>query len=174
MHDAGVLIATDVRSRRMRLLRDTVRVSGATHTYVVQVPARGPLPFTNRFDCVLVDAPCSGLGTIRRDPDIRWRRREDELAGFAEDQVALLARAATVVADGGRLVYSTCSSEPDENETVVDRFLEAHPDFALVPLSAHPVLVPFTTDRGLLRTLPFAHKLEAFFAAVLVRRFDVR
>jgi 16S rRNA (cytosine967-C5)-methyltransferase len=174
MRDDGVLIATDVRSRRMRLLQETIRLSGAVHTHVVHVPARGPLPFRDPFDCVLVDAPCSGLGTIRRDPDIRWRRRQDDLVVFADDQLALLDRAATVVNERGRLIYSTCSSEPDENDAVVARFLDRHPDFALVPLDTHPVLRRFTDEHGFLRTLPFAHGLEAFFAAVLVRRFDVR
>jgi 16S rRNA (cytosine967-C5)-methyltransferase len=174
MLDSGVLVATDIRPRRMRLLRDTVALSGARHTHVVQVPARGALPFREPFDCVLIDAPCSGLGTIRRDPDIRWRRQEGDLIAFAQDQLDLLARAAPVVREGGRLVYSTCSSEPDENEDVVTRFLDEHPDFRLVSLSGHPVLDRFVSDNGVLRTLPFAHRLEAFFAAVLVRRSGVR
>jgi 16S rRNA (cytosine967-C5)-methyltransferase len=121
------------------------------------------------FDCVLVDAPCSGLGTVRRDPDIRWRRREEDLAALAADQQALLLRAATAVAPGGRLVYATCSSEPEENEQVVDRFLDDARKFRLTSLSAHPALGRFADERGMLRTLPFAHHLEAFFAAVLVR-----
>jgi 16S rRNA (cytosine967-C5)-methyltransferase len=169
MGDRGVIVASDVRPRRLRLLHETVRLSGTQHTHVVQIAARGPLPFGDTFDCVLVDAPCSGLGTIRRDPDIRWRRQETDLATLARDQEDLLRRAATTVAPGGRLVYATCSSEPEENDQVVDRFLESHPHFTVASLAAHPVLAPFTTDRGLLRTLPFAHRLEAFFAAVLVR-----
>ena len=173
MSDRGTIVATDVRTKRMRLLHDTVRMSGSRHVHVVQVPARGPLPFGEAFDCVLVDAPCSGLGTIRRDPDIRWRRRESELATLAGDQVELLQRAASAVAPGGRLIYATCSSEPEENEQVVERFL-AERDFALAPLDTHPVLHRFVDERGMLRTLPFAHRLEAFFAAVLVRRPGVR
>jgi len=169
MNDQGLLIATDVRPRRLRLLQDTVRVSGARHAHVIQVAGRGELPFGDAFDCVLVDAPCSGLGTIRRDPDIRWRRTEADLERFAQDQVTLLTRAAATVRQQGRLVYSTCSSEPDENEAVVDHFLAYNPQFELVPL-IDPALQRLTNDRGMLRTLPFAHGLEAFFAAVLVRR----
>jgi 16S rRNA (cytosine967-C5)-methyltransferase len=169
MGDQGLLIATDVRPRRMRLLQETVRVSGARHAHVIQVAGRGELPFGDTFDCVLVDAPCSGLGTIRRDPDIRWRRTDADLARFSEDQLILLTRAAATVRPQGRLVYSTCSSEPDENEAVVDRFLAHNTQFDRAPLT-DPRLQRFINAEGQLRTLPFAHDLEAFFAAVLVRR----
>jgi 16S rRNA (cytosine967-C5)-methyltransferase len=169
MTDRGVIVASDLRSKRIRLLHDTVRLSGSRHTHVVQVPGRGPLPFNAVFDCVLVDAPCSGLGTIRRDPDIRWRRREDDLATMAEGQIELLERAAGAVAPAGRLVYATCSSEPEENEQVVQRFLERRADFNLSSLGSNAVLSRFVDDRGMLRTLPFAHGLEAFFGAVLTR-----
>ena len=87
-----------------------------------------------QFDRVLVDAPCSGLGTIRRDPDIRWRRHEADLPALARTQLALLERAASLVRTGGRLVYATCSSEPEENEAVVDAFLARHVEFELVDL----------------------------------------
>jgi 16S rRNA (cytosine967-C5)-methyltransferase len=168
---AGVVVACDVRARRMALLRDTVRAGAAGRVRIVQVGAAGALPFRSVFDRVLVDAPCSGLGTIRRDPDIRWKRREDELAGLAEAQVTLLARAADAVRPGGRLVYATCSSEPEENEGVVDAFLARHSRFAPVDLRAgtHEAIAPFVDARGMMRTLPFAHGLEAFFAAALVR-----
>ena len=171
IHDQGVIIASDVRPRRLRTLAETVRASGARHVHVMQVPATGSLPFLPVFDRVLVDAPCSGLGTIRRDPDIRWRRREGELASLSDRQVELLERAARVVAPGGRLVYATCSSEPEENETVVDRFLAGHPEFMHLDLRGTlPPLDVLIDQRGMLRTLPFEHGLEAFFAAAVVRR----
>jgi 16S rRNA (cytosine967-C5)-methyltransferase len=172
MTDRGLVVACDVRAKRMGLLRDTVRSSGAACIRIVRVPATGALPFDAVFDRVLVDAPCSGLGTIRRDPDIRWRRQESDLAALAADQAALLDRAASVVRTGGRLVYATCSSEPDENEVVVDRFLSRHPDFAPLDLrmEAASLLTPLLDDRGMLRTLPSSHGLEAFFAAMLLRR----
>ena len=172
MHDTGVLAACDVRTRRVTLLRETIRQAGCHHAYTIHVPSEGALPFTGAFDRVLVDAPCSGLGTVRRDPDIKWRRREEELAALAVRQARLLDRAASVVAAGGRLVYATCSSEPEENEMVVERFLSDHPAFQLVDLRrAGPTeLAPVLDDRGMLRTLPFAHGLEAFFAAAMSRR----
>lgn len=172
MHDRGLLAACDVRPARVRLLRDTVRAGGAGCVRLVRVPVSGALPFTGGFDRVLVDAPCSGLGTIRRDPDIRWRRTEGDLAAFARDQLALVERAADVVRPGGRLVYATCSSEPEENEAVVDALLARRPDFARLDLrnAGPPAIAPLVDDHGRLRTLPFAHGLEAFFAAALVRR----
>ncbi len=172
MADQGQLVACDVRDRRVRLLRETVAASGARQTRIVHLSAAGALPFGAAFDRVLVDAPCSGLGTIRRDPDIRWARTEDELGSLAARQQVLLARAAAVVTSGGRLVYATCSSEPEENEQVVEAFLSANPDFGLLDLrTAGTGVAPELFDaRGMLHTLPFAHGLEAFFAAALIRR----
>ncbi|HEV8397879.1 MAG TPA: 16S rRNA (cytosine(967)-C(5))-methyltransferase RsmB [Vicinamibacterales bacterium] len=171
MDGRGLIVACDARPRRMRLLAATVRDSRAPNVRLVQVGSRDEVPFSPVFDKVIVDAPCSGLGTVRRDPDIRWRRTETELATFAAYQQTLLARAARTVAPGGRLVYATCSSEPEENEAVVDAFLAAHSGFRLA--DAREIddarLGPVTDPRGMLRTLPFAHGLEAFFAAALVR-----
>lgn len=172
MEDSGLLAACDVRPARLQLLHRTIRTSGAHHAHVVRVPSSGSLPFAPLFDRVLVDAPCSGLGTIRRDPDIRWRRAAADLPLLARDQLALLTRAAQVVKSGGRLVYATCSSEPEENDGVVGAFLAAHDEFRLVDLrvDASDALLAVVDERGIMRTLPFAHDLEAFFAAAVTRR----
>jgi 16S rRNA (cytosine967-C5)-methyltransferase len=172
MAGRGLVVACDARARRMRLLEATVRESGAPNIRLVQVGSRDEVPFAPAFDRVLVDAPCSGLGTVRRDPDIRWRRAETDLSVFADTQRALLARAARAVAPGGHLVYATCSSEPEENDDVVDAFLAAHPGFQLVDARAidDARLGAVADARGMLRTLPFAHGLEAFFAAALIRQ----
>jgi 16S rRNA (cytosine967-C5)-methyltransferase len=171
MEGRGLIVACDARPRRMRLLAATVRESRAPNVRLVQVGGRDEAPFAPIFDRVLVDAPCSGLGTVRRDPDIRWRRAEADLAGFAAHQATLLTRAARTVAPGGRLVYATCSSEPEENEQIVDAFLAAHPGFRLGDAREidEARLGAVTDARGMLRTLPFAHRLEAFFAAALIR-----
>lgn len=155
MRDEGRIVAADVRARRIDLLTTTVRASGAACVRVVQADARQTLPFDRVFDAALVDAPCSGLGTIRRDPDIRWRRSPEDFAGFAATQLAILNHAAAILRPGGRVVYSTCSSEPEENEAVVASFLDTHATFE---------------QRGELRTLPFRDGLEAFYAALLVDR----
>jgi 16S rRNA (cytosine967-C5)-methyltransferase len=171
MEDTGLLAACDVRARRIALLRDTIRRAGCQHARVVFLAAEGALPFRNDFDRVLVDAPCSGLGTVRRDPDIKWRRHERDLGALAERQLALLQRAAHVVRPGGRLVYATCSSEPEENEWLAERFLATEPAFSVIDLrrAARPELAPVLDERGMLRTQPFSHGLEAFFAVALLR-----
>ncbi len=175
MEDRGLIVATDLRGRRVDLLARTVRAAGASCVRVVRADAARPLPFVGEFDCVLLDVPCSGLGTLRRDPDIRWRRTEVELGPLAATQASMLEQSAAVIAPGGRLLYSTCSSEPEENETVVSRFLEGHPDFVLQdPAHAPAELRRFINPAGHFRTYPFRDQLEAFFAAMLVKTKDLR
>jgi 16S rRNA (cytosine967-C5)-methyltransferase len=172
MRDEGTIVASDVRARRIDLLQHTVRASGARSIRIIQVDVAGSLPFGPVFNRVLVDAPCSGLGTIRRDPDIRWRRSESDLPALASRQIDLLDRAAMAVRTGGRLVYATCSSEPEENEAVVETFLGSHPEFTLVNLRDSNLvnrLPSLVDERGFFRTLPFRDGLEAFFAAALRR-----
>ena len=172
MGGRGLLVASDLRDRRVNLLRRTVTATGAANVRIVQADLLKPLPFVSAFDCVLIDAPCSGLGTLRRDPDIRWRRGDSDLPLLAARELTMLQHAAEMVAPGGRLIYATCSSEPEENEGIVDAFLAATPAFA--PLHAgqvHPKLVDTLIDsRGHLRTQPHLHGLEAFFGAVFERR----
>ncbi len=172
MEGRGLLVATDLRDRRIDLLRKTVAVSGATNVRIVQADLRQPLPFTTPFDCVLIDAPCSGLGTLRRDPDIRWRRRESDLPALAAAELMMLQRAADTVAPGGRLIYATCSSEPEENEGVADAFLATRPGFAAVHARDATSRLPAAVidARGHLRSQPHVHGLEAFFGAVFERR----
>jgi 16S rRNA (cytosine967-C5)-methyltransferase len=172
LQTGGRIVACDVRDRRIELLRRTVERTGASAVAMVQADLLFPLPFRQAFDCVMVDAPCSGLGTLRRDPDIRWRRHEADLPTFAAAGLRMLGNAADVVAPGGRLIYATCSSEPEENEDVADAFLRSSPDFAAIDArTAHPLLpAPVVDGRGHLRTSPDRHGLEAFFGAVFERR----
>lgn len=174
MRDEGLLVATDVRERRIGLLRRTLAPAALRSVRIVRADLTRPAPFRDCFDLVLLDAPCSGLGTIRRDPDIRWRRTESDLPRLARTQLEFLERTADTVRPGGRLVYATCSSEPEENDEVVTRFLEGHAEFRLVdPRAVLPPadasLAAVLDDGGCLRTLPWPHGLEAFFAAMLVK-----
>lgn len=171
LHDAERLIACDVRDKRMTLLQQTIARTRASRISLVQADAQQPLPFQRLFATVVVDAPCSGLGTLRRDPDIKWRRQEHELVQFAARQQHILANAAAVVAPGGRLVYATCSSEPEENEDVAAAFLSSHADFTALPVNEANPDVPgaLIDERGHFRTEPDRHGLEQFFGAVFTR-----
>ena len=168
----GRLVAADVRPRRIRLLAQTLRATGAHSVHIVSADLAAGTPFGPIFDCVLVDAPCSGLATLRRDPDVKWRRLESDLATFAIRQGRMLSSAAAVVRPGGRLVYSTCSTEPEENEQVIASFLASCPDFSLEdPRNSEAELPPGVMDcldeTGCLRPTPHQHGLEGFFAARL-------
>jgi 16S rRNA (cytosine967-C5)-methyltransferase len=166
------LVAADRRFARLRVLQ-SVLAHAPVAIPIVGLDATRPLPLSPVFDRVLVDAPCSGLGTLSRDPDVKWARTAGDLDGFAAGQRAMLAHAADVVRPGGRLIYATCSSEPEENEAVVDAFLDADSRFESAPASPGPRVArgqAFVDARGFLRTWPFRDGLDAFFAAVLVRR----
>lgn len=164
------LVAADVRARRVTTLKQMLQRLAGRPVPVLRLDARA-LPFAGTFGTVLVDAPCSGLGTLRRDPDLRWRRAPEHLADFVTLQRAMLREAMTAVRPGGRVVYATCSSEPEENEDlVVDVVRES--DWTLIDLRQSPLpgrLPEAIAPQGWLRTLPHRHGLEAFFAAVLER-----
>jgi 16S rRNA (cytosine967-C5)-methyltransferase len=166
----GIVIAGDNRPARVALLRSTL-LRANRHARVLALNAEQPLPFGPVFDRVLLDAPCSGLGTLRRDPDIKWHRRPEDLPIFAASQRRMIERASEVVRPGGALIYATCSSEPEENEAIVDTFLAKTPEFTLGRLAVDrvPAAESVIDDRGMLHSSP-AHGLDAFFAAVLVRR----
>jgi 16S rRNA (cytosine967-C5)-methyltransferase len=126
------------------------------------------LPFSEgSFDRVLVDAPCSGTGTLRRNPEIRWRISPADIKDLAERQKQLLFNAAKVVRPGGRLVYSTCSVEPEENEDVAQTFLENNESFELVELTLDPRL---RTSLGAARTWPHREDTDGFFICAFERK----
>jgi 16S rRNA (cytosine967-C5)-methyltransferase len=170
MANRGLLVAGDARERRLALLAETVEQAGAGVAHLIAADLTRGAPFGPVFDGVLVDAPCTGLGTIRRDPEIRWRRGPDDPDRLAARQLAMLRSAAATVRPGGRLVYATCSSEPEENERVVEAFLASSPTFRQQPSDFKGgVGLTSTIDAaGHLRTYPHAHALDAFFAAALV------
>lgn len=166
----SLLVAADFRETRVATLARTVRAL-APEVAIVRLDARAPLPFGAVFDCVLLDAPCSGLGTVRRDPDVKWTRTAADLPRFAADQLAMLRACAAVVKPGGRIVYATCSSEPEENAGVVDTFLAGAPEFMPAPPdAASPVAAALRNAAGALETRPVEHGLDAYFGAVLARR----
>ncbi len=159
------------RERLARVGRDARRL-GLPQLGVRRADATHPLPFEpGHFDRVLVDAPCSGLGTLRRHPDLRWRLRPEDPARLATLQGRILERAGLVLRPGGTLVYSTCTVLPEENEGVVEDFLERRPEFRLLEQRELPGSVRELADaEGCVRTLPHRHDTDGFFAARLERR----
>jgi 16S rRNA (cytosine967-C5)-methyltransferase len=137
----------------------------------VVADARLP-PLSGCFDAVLVDAPCSGLGTLRRHPEVRWRRTPKDVPRLAALQRAILDRVEPLVGAGGVLVYAVCTLTREENEDVVRDFLDRHPRFGVEPGAEAAPHVPRAVfdEQGFLRTLPSAHGLDGFFAARLRAR----
>lgn len=166
MRAGSRVVAADRRPRRVSLLTRSLARFGLD-VPVIQHDLAAGAPFRD-LDGVLVDAPCSGLGTIRRDPDIRWRRAEADLGPLAAAQLRLLHAAADAVRRGGRVVYATCSSEPEENEQVAEAFLAARSGFVRAPVD-DTRFAPFLDAQGDFRTLPHRDRLESFYAAVLAR-----
>ncbi len=164
---AGVtrVVAAEASLRRVRTLQKLRDRWDASRVQVLAADARRP-PFRATFDGVLLDAPCSGLGTLARHPDIRWRVRPADLTRHAERQRALLEAVAALVRPGGRLVYATCSVEPEENEDVIRPFLARHPDFTP---EDPPRWADSQRDGAFIRMEPGATSGDAFFAAALRR-----
>ena len=163
------IVACDIHPHRLAQLAATCDRLGARSVDAVVLDATDELPFfagEPKFDRVLIDAPCTGTGTLRRNPEIKWRLAPDDPARLAGVQLGILNRAVDVIRKGGRLVYSTCSIEPEENEAVISRFIDEGAPFRIVRPDAHTDLI---TREGFIRTFPHRHHTDGFFAAVLER-----
>lgn len=174
MKNTGRLYAFDVSEKRLHNLGQRLKRSGLSnlHAQVISSEQDPKLKRLNgKFDRVLVDAPCSGLGTLRRNPDLKWRQTEQDVLELTQKQTAILARAAKLTKAGGRLVYATCSLLRDENEAIVEAFMQANPDFSLVPANAVLAHHHIALDTGpYLKLLPHLHQTDGFFAAVFEKR----
>ena len=161
--DQAIVIAADISERRMATLKSTARLHKLSSIAPVIMDAGQTSPFKDKtFDRVLLDAPCSGTGTLRRNPEIRWRISAEDIPNMATRQRQLLQKAADLVRPGGRLVYSTCSVEIEENEDVVREFLATDLRFHLISggNSSSPTI----------RTWPHRHGSDGFFIAALERK----
>ena len=174
MRSTGRLYAFDVSDKRLTHFKPRLARSGLSNVHPQRIenerdPRVGRL--AGKIDRVLVDAPCSGLGTLRRNPDLKWRQTPVDVEELSRKQAAILAGAARLIKPGGRLVYATCSILPEENNAVVEEFMAAHQDFALRPageiLSQERIDLPMGEY---LELWPHRHGTDGFFAAVLERR----
>jgi len=173
MANTGTVYAFDVSARRLERLKPRLKRTGLDNVRAVAIAHERDARVQRlhgKIDRVLVDAPCSGTGTLRRNPDIKWR--EINLAELTETQRRILAAAAELVKPGGRLVYATCSLLREENEDVVDEFLAGHPEFRT--LTVTEILerrhVPLSMPTQALRLLTHRHHTDAFYAVVLERQ----
>jgi 16S rRNA (cytosine967-C5)-methyltransferase len=162
----GTVVAVDRSlAGSRRIVAEAARL-GAAAVRVAVADARR-LPVAGSFDAVLVDAPCSGLGTLRRHPEVRWRRTPDDVPRLAALQQDILAAVAPRVRPGGVLVYAVCTLAREENEAAVETFLRAAPRFAVEPA---PLPAALLTPEGFMKTLPHRHAMDGFFAARLRAR----
>ncbi len=169
---AKLIVAGDLSDKRVKFLAGNCRRQGVDFVKCVRYDAEMPLPFSDAsFDVVLVDAPCTGTGTIRHNPEIRYRIRESDFARAAVRQIAILRNASQAVKDGGMLVYSTCSLEIEENESVVKRFLDEDRRFTVVTPAVDE---RFRTLDGFARTLPTRDDMDGFFLAAMLKNADRR
>ncbi len=167
-HDQALILAADIHQGRTRLLRATIKRLGLRSLQVLQADSRH---FPARSaDVVLLDAPCSGWGVLRRKPDLRWRRKPADARELAGLQRQLLAAAATLLKPGGKLLYSTCTILPEENEHRVGEFLDAHAEFACQPVQSTEISPAFISEAGFIRTWPHRHDMDGSFAALLTKQ----
>jgi len=174
MRSTGRLYAFDVADKRLAKLKPRLARSGLSNVHPIAIAHENDTHvkrLAGKCDRVLVDAPCSGLGTLRRNPDLKWRQSPQSVAELTVKQASILAAASKLLKPGGRLVYATCSLLPEENEGIVDAFLAAHPQFARVSaksvLAAQGIAVDLSGDD--LHLLPHVHGTDGFYAAVLER-----
>ena len=167
MDNRGRLLAFDPQPGRLARVDEAAARLGVTIAETVEGPVEALAPrWAGGCDGVLVDAPCSNLGVLRRNPEVKWRRQSADVAAAGERQRRILGAAAALVRPGGRLVYATCSLEPEENDDVARDFLAAHPAFAVDV----PAACPVTPDAaGFVRCLPHRHGTDGF-TAIRLRR----
>ena len=178
MRNTGRLYAFDTSGHRLDAMKPRLARSGLSNVHTVQIAHEGDervKRLAGKIDRVLVDAPCSGLGTLRRNPDLKWRQNPQAVAEMRERQQAILSAAAHLVKPGGRLVYATCSLLDVENEGVAQTFEKAQPDFDVLAAQqalerAHINAAETLVQGTRLRLWPHRHATDGFFAAVWQRK----
>jgi len=173
MRNTGRLYAFDVAEKRLANLKPRLARSGLSNVHpqlLADERDQKVKRLAGKFDRVLVDAPCSGLGTLRRNPDLKWRQSPESVAELVAKQAAILDSSARLAKPGGRLVYATCSLLPEENAAQVEAFLARHPEYKLVPVAEVLAQLGIGLDMGdTLQLDPARHQTDGFFAAILER-----
>lgn len=164
----GSVIAIEHRLRRLKIMVEVSERLGTTNLRPVGADA-AQLPLRTKFKYILLDAPCSSLGTLARNPDIKWKLKESDLANLSKTQFRLLESCSRLLEQGGRLVYATCSTEPEENEVLISEFLSEHPEFRIAePPSSFPEESRKLLDqRGALRICPEREEMDGYYAVAL-------
>jgi len=173
MHSEGRLYAFDPAARRLANLKPRLKRSGLSNVHPQVIAGAGDARvkrLASKIDRVLVDAPCTGFGTLRRNPDLKWRQRAESVAQLATKQRAILEGAAGLIKPGGRLVYATCSLLREENDAIVEAFLRDRPDYARLHCGEILCRQGIELDTGeYFQVYPHVHAMDGFFAAVLQR-----
>lgn len=170
MKNRGEIFATDINSYKLQALRKRARRAGAHNIRIVEIKEVSDLwkKYKEFFDIVFIDAPCSGTGTIRRNPDIKWRTTEATLNEVIEKQRTLLKDSIPLVKKGGLLIYVTCSLLQKENEKQIENFLNLNPNFQLVNISEKSTkLFNISSSNGYFKIKPSTHKTDGFFCAIM-------
>jgi 16S rRNA (cytosine967-C5)-methyltransferase len=163
----GRVVAGDVTGSRLATLGSNLEKQGVSGVRLCQYDASSDLPFADAaFDIVIVDAPCSGTGTIRHNPEIRYSLSSDDFERHSSKQLKIALNASKTLKIGGRMIYSTCSLEREENEDVIKKLLEIDPGLKVTSLK---VGERFITDEGFARTFPDRDDMDGFFIAQLTR-----
>jgi len=172
MENQGEIYALDLSKRRLDLIEKASQILGIKIIKTIKADATKLLPISKGlgFDRVLADVPCSGFGTLRRNPDLKWRRGEEDIKRLSEVQSSILGNLSHYIKDGGILVYSTCTVFREENEDVIEKFLEGHPEFKLdwmgnvLPEKLQPFI-----QKGFFKTFPPRNGMDGFFVARMVK-----
>jgi len=172
MENKGVIVAADTGGKKLESLKRDMQKLGIdiVLTKTIDILKTTIKNFDFYFDRVLMDAPCTGFGVLRRNPDTKWKRSKNDIIRMGAKQKKMLNAAANLVKPGGILVYAVCSCEKEENENVIDKFLEKRADFSIDKSFKSDRYEQFITQKGFLKTYPHINSMDGFFAARLLRK----
>ena len=172
MENRGVIVAVDTGGKKLDSLKRDMQKLGIdiVMTKTINILKTTIKDFDFYFDRVLIDAPCTGFGVLRRNPDTKWKRSKNDIIRLGAKQKKMLNAAANLVKPGGILVYAVCSCEKEENENVIDKFLEKRADFSIDKNFKSDRYEQFVTQEGFLKTYPHINSMDGFFAARLIRK----